>query len=206
MEVDDAEEYTQALGQVASGAWRQIALGERLGVPDALGLTTRDWVEKRLGGYVRLNLPERREAVLELVADGRTQEEAGDIVGVSGPTVSRDLASARRDAENSTNGAAPAETDLADEEPLEQRIARLDADLAARVSDGSLSIDDAETVHAQNEQRVEAWTKRVRDGLTVLVRMVGHPVPDGIRRRLTDNEGDELAAVLDALRPFKETT
>ena len=56
----DAEEYTQALGQVVAGGWRQVALGHRLGVPAALGISTSEWVEERLGGYVRLSLDDRR--------------------------------------------------------------------------------------------------------------------------------------------------
>lgn len=91
MKPDDAEEYTQALGQVVAGGYRQVALGERLGVPRALGLSTRDWVEQRLGGYVRMSLPERREAVAELTAEGMTQREVADVLGVSQKTVDRDL-------------------------------------------------------------------------------------------------------------------
>ena len=70
MDAADAEEYTQALGQVVAGGWRQVALGERLGVPDALGLSTREWVNQRLGGYVSLSLAARQEAVAELVGGG----------------------------------------------------------------------------------------------------------------------------------------
>jgi hypothetical protein len=46
----DAEEYTEALGQHLGASWRQIQLGDRLGVPQALGLSTREWVKQRLGG------------------------------------------------------------------------------------------------------------------------------------------------------------
>lgn len=74
MRVEDAEEYTQALGQIAAGWWRQRALGVKFGVPAALGLSIEEWSE-RLGGYVRLAIPERREAVAELEADGFTQTE-----------------------------------------------------------------------------------------------------------------------------------
>lgn len=91
MKQEDAEEYTQALGQVVAGGWRQVALGERLGVPKALGLSTREWVEQRLGGYVRMGLAERKEAAKELAAEGLKQREIADVLGVSQKTVDRDL-------------------------------------------------------------------------------------------------------------------
>ncbi|HEX5995994.1 MAG TPA: MT-A70 family methyltransferase [Jiangellales bacterium] len=91
MTPEDAEEYTQALGQVVAGGWRQVALGERLGVPKALGLSTRDWVEQRLGGYVRMNIADRKEAVRELASDDLSQREIADILGVDAATVNRDL-------------------------------------------------------------------------------------------------------------------
>jgi hypothetical protein len=91
----DAEEYTQSLGQIVSGSWRQVALAQRLGVPQALGLSVEDWVQQRLGGYIRMSIPERREAVKELISsnDGEkrlTNQEIGEILGVSEPTVRRD--------------------------------------------------------------------------------------------------------------------
>ena len=91
MSAADAEEYTQSLGQVVAGGYRQVALGVRLGVPSALGISTPEWVERRLGGYVRMSIPERREAVSELVAEGMTQREAADVLGVDHATVHRDL-------------------------------------------------------------------------------------------------------------------
>lgn len=91
MNEDDAEEYTQALGQVVAGGWRQVALGERLGVPKALGLSTRDWVEQRLGGYVRMGINERKEAAKELADEGMKQREIAAVLGVSPMTVNRDL-------------------------------------------------------------------------------------------------------------------
>ncbi len=91
----DAEEYTQALGQVMAGGWRQIALGRRLGVPPALGLTVQQWVDDRLGGYVRLSMEERKEAAKELTkpveegGEGLSLREAAAIVGLSKNTVAR---------------------------------------------------------------------------------------------------------------------
>jgi len=89
---EDAQEFTEGLGMIVTGSWRQVALGERLGVPAALGLTTRQWVEERLGGYVRLALPERREAVAELTADGMSQRQVAAVLGVGNGTVARDSA------------------------------------------------------------------------------------------------------------------
>ena len=88
---DDAEEYTQALGQVVAGGYRQVALGERLGVPNALGLSTREWVQHRLGGYVQMSVPDRREAAAELTAEGMSQRQVADVLGVGVATVNRDL-------------------------------------------------------------------------------------------------------------------
>jgi phage N-6-adenine-methyltransferase len=90
MNHDDAEEYTQALGLVVAGGWRQVALGKRLGVPRALGLSTQDWVENRLGGYVRLSITDRREAVRELSEDGMSNRQIAEVIGVSPKTVDRE--------------------------------------------------------------------------------------------------------------------
>ena len=46
-----------------AGSYRQIALAHKLGVPKALNLSLEDWVQTRLGGYVRLSIADRREAV-----------------------------------------------------------------------------------------------------------------------------------------------
>src|SRR4029434_5912993 len=91
MTKDQAEEYTQALGQVVAGGWRQIALGEALGVPKTLGLTTPQWVEKRLGGYVKLSVQERRTAAQELKAEGKSGRAIGRVLGVDHATVLKDL-------------------------------------------------------------------------------------------------------------------
>lgn len=98
MSPEDAEEYTQSLGQIVAGSWRQIAWARRQGVPEALGLTTEQWVKERLGGYVSLAIPERREAVRELLApveeggEGLSTREAASVLGVSKSTVADDAA------------------------------------------------------------------------------------------------------------------
>jgi DNA-binding NarL/FixJ family response regulator len=88
---EDANEYTESLGQVVAGSWRQISLAKRLGVPKALGLTTEQWVNERLGGYVRMSIEDRREAVRNLTANGHSAREIADIVGVSHDTAARDV-------------------------------------------------------------------------------------------------------------------
>lgn len=91
MSRDDAEEFTAALGQIVGGSYRQIALAQRLGVPAALGLSTEQWVKQRLGGYIRLSIPERREIVAELVEEGLTQRAIASVIGVAQNTVYLDL-------------------------------------------------------------------------------------------------------------------
>jgi N6-adenosine-specific RNA methylase IME4 len=92
MNQQDAEEYTQSLGQIVAGSWRQIALAKRLGVPKALGLDTQEWVRQRLGGYIKLGVEERREAAKELAANGESTRAIGSVLGVHHSTVQDDLA------------------------------------------------------------------------------------------------------------------
>jgi N6-adenosine-specific RNA methylase IME4 len=90
---EDAEEYTQALGQVVAGGWRQIALAERLGVPKALKLTTEAWVKQRLGGYVKLSLSERIRAIAEAKAEDKniSNRQIARAVGLAHTTINRAL-------------------------------------------------------------------------------------------------------------------
>ena len=94
MQKEDAEEYTLSLGQIVAGSWRQIALAKRLGVPQALGLSIEEWVNDRLGGYVRRSVGERREIVANATAEGHSAHEIAEFIGVSHDTVSRDVANA----------------------------------------------------------------------------------------------------------------
>jgi hypothetical protein len=91
MKQEDAEEYTQALGQVCAGGYRQVELGVRLGVPKALELTTDEWVQGRLGGYVRMSIEDRQATVVELKAAGLSNRKTADILGVGEATVRRDI-------------------------------------------------------------------------------------------------------------------
>lgn len=91
MKKQDAEEFTQSLGQIVAGSWRQIALAERLGVPKALGLSTKQWVHDRLGGYVQMSVADRREAVRNLTGEGYSARAIAGIVGVSHETAADDV-------------------------------------------------------------------------------------------------------------------
>jgi transposase len=86
---EEAEQYTQSLGQIVAGSWHQVAWAHDQGIPQALGLSTEDWVRERLGGYVRLSLEERREAISELSQNGHSLREIAAIIGVSKDTAAR---------------------------------------------------------------------------------------------------------------------
>jgi hypothetical protein len=54
-------------------------------------MTTEQWVREGLGGYVRLPIEERREALMELAAEGMSQREIASVVGINHTTVGDDL-------------------------------------------------------------------------------------------------------------------
>jgi hypothetical protein len=89
---EDALEFSESFGTIGAGWYRQVAWAESQGIPKALGLTTREWVEKFVGGYVKLALEDRRGAVKELVSEGRSQRQIADVIGVDEATVRRDVA------------------------------------------------------------------------------------------------------------------
>ena len=91
MKPADAEEFTRTLATSVACGWRQIAWGQKIGIPKALGLSTRDWVQ-RLGGYVKLAGKDRFYAELTLKADGLNYKEIGDVIGLSDEAVRVDLA------------------------------------------------------------------------------------------------------------------
>lgn len=73
MNPEDAEEYTEGLGQIVAGAKRQMEEGARLGVPQALGLSPTEWVSTRLGGLPDNNGSAEREQVTESAARNGAQ-------------------------------------------------------------------------------------------------------------------------------------
>lgn len=135
MNRDDAEEFTQSLGQIFAGSWQQIAWGERQGIPEALGLTTRQWVNDRLGGYVRLSIEERREAAKELTEEGMTQRQVADVLGVNQATVSRALdADASVECEDEQVAESPADADASESPPSRPPSAITKPDLGGGLS------------------------------------------------------------------------
>jgi ParB family chromosome partitioning protein len=88
---EDAQEFTEALAQSVGASWRQIALAKRMGVPKALGLSVDQWVTSKLGGYVRMAVEDRRQAVQELKAEGLSNREAAEVLGIDAHTVRRDV-------------------------------------------------------------------------------------------------------------------
>lgn len=154
MNREDAEEYTQSLGQIVGGSWRQIALAKRLGVPQALGLTTEQWVHQRLGGYIKLAIPERREAVKELTASGDSTRDVAEIVGVSHVTVADDVKNLTAPHNHRANYTGEFEW-YTPSEYIE----------AAREVLGSIELDPASSETAQQTVRAVKFFSATDDGL-----------------------------------------
>lgn len=192
MTPEAAEEYTQSLGQIVAGSYRQIVWADTQGIPKALGMSTREWVEERLGGYVRLSIPERREAVAELVEEGMTKQAISDALGVARSTVSSDA--------NANEKAHKVEAQDTESVDSDGRIAALSADLAERVQSGATSLDEAEHVAAERQRRIDKYVREVRDALDIFSRMVGHPVPSELRQALSVDERKLLSSVLGAMK------
>jgi transposase len=53
------------------------------------------WVQERVGGYIRLSVEERREAVKELTDEGMSGDDIAEVLGVGERTVDRDRAKAK---------------------------------------------------------------------------------------------------------------
>jgi len=94
----EAEEFTQNLGQQAVATAKMIDFGMHvLGVPQSLEMDNDEWVQERLGGYVRRDRESLRDAVRELDSmtddDGRpvsrTSQQIGEVIGLSGASVRR---------------------------------------------------------------------------------------------------------------------
>jgi predicted transcriptional regulator len=116
-------------------------------------MTTRDWVEERLGGYVRLSIPERQEAVAELTAEGMTQREVADVLGVSQPTVARDSNESSDDGDQDEGAEADS---YESPEPTPEEVARTQEIVAAAAE------------LAEEERRRRVTTDNLRAAVIVL--------------------------------------
>jgi hypothetical protein len=195
MNAQDAEEYTQSLSLTVAGSWRFIALAKRLGVPKALGLSVDEWVKDKLGGHVKRSIAERREAALELKADGLSNVAIAEVLGVREGTIRNDLASQNceaddendkenNEAENEASQnceAAPAPVDaiaaLAAVPGPEYTRAKSSGgfewytppkylDLVRQVFGGKIDLDPASSELAQETVQATAYFTKDDDGLT----------------------------------------
>lgn len=140
-------------GQVVAGGWRQIALGKRLGVPQALGLTVREWVETRLGGYVRMSIEERKQAVLELAQEGESKKAISEITGVDRGTIRRWLGG---DGESTTPGA---------EEHASLQVVAADPDSGGESTTPAMPVgqEHADAILADIDRRVAKQAETTHD-------------------------------------------
>ena len=188
MKPRDAEEYTQSLGLIVAGSWRQIALAKRMGVPKALGLSVEQWVKDKLGGYVKMDALERKEAALELKANGHSTREIGEVLGVDHATAARDVANAtarsdkhqKNEEEPVAFATEPAPVDamaaLASVEGMPSARAKFSGevewytpreyvDLAREVL-GEIDLDPASSAVAQETVRAANYFTKADDGLS----------------------------------------
>jgi hypothetical protein len=144
---EDAEEFLSAHGRSGEGWWRMTALGIRLGVPEALGIDVVEY-GNRLGGYFKLPIEERREAVAELAAEGMTQKDIAASLGIGQATVSRD-----------SNGSSQASDQ--EQRPVVDPSGSVDIDSATQCERGPTA----------DEQKL---IDRCQRGETVVVSLRGH--------------------------------
>lgn len=82
----------------------------------------------------------------------------------------------------------------------ERRIAALPDDLAVRVRDGGLAVDEAEVIAVQQAERFALWINNVREALALLVPMAGGPLPAEFKAELSEAEHAALTAALKTWR------
>lgn len=123
-----AERGSDALATVLEGAAKvsHFMADDRIGVPQALGLSPEEWVARLMSGTPRLNVPERRRAVGALHDAGYSNREIGRRLEISEPTVRRDLAAL---------GLGPASNDALDKPEAEDLALGLEQKTGAASND-----------------------------------------------------------------------
>jgi len=82
----------------------------------------------------------------------------------------------------------------------ERRLEKLEADIATRVREGGLSIDEAEAIAVQRAEQLAAQVGRIRAALELLTRMSTAPIPEQLQAALEPDENTALQAALAALK------
>ena len=98
----------------------------------------------RLGGYIKLSIADRREAVKELAAEGLSNVAVGEVLGVDETTVRRDAANAERPPgqdrkNNGSTAVASAKAEPADREASEERERQRQIEDDKRVATANLA-------------------------------------------------------------------
>ena len=88
MKRESAEEFTDALGQVFSGAVRLAEVASDIGIPKALGLTPEQWAQRRLAGRLQLEREERQKVVA--ANPTKSSRQLSEALGVSHQTIVND--------------------------------------------------------------------------------------------------------------------
>lgn len=208
MSRDEAEAFTEALAQIHAGGWRLSMQAWRLGVPQALGLNHEQWVQDCLGGYVRLSIPERREAVAELAEEGLSQREIADVLGVGEATVSRDI-NVPNGTDQATDSAHKADINVPNGTEQESNDDQIDAPLLSVVDLETGEV--VQTSDAEHDLATEAaladlplaTAHEIRKGLVGLEkirRFIGRIPPDHMHRMVSEEQ-----ALVDALTDAEET-
>jgi hypothetical protein len=135
-------------------------LAKRLGVPQALGLSLEDWVTTRLGGYVKLSIADRREAVRNLTDEGHSTRDIGGILGVDHSTVVRDGANAPGSAHQPRDHKRPGDRDGANAPG-----GREAHELAERQENGTFLICNALAMFYPHGGDPRLWAERLWDDL-----------------------------------------
>lgn len=190
MDEADAKEYSQSLAQIGEGWLQQVALGVKWQVPQALGMSRREWRDRYFGN-LRVPQVERPDVAVELTAPadeggmGLSRREAADVLGVDESTVREDLGSKKRAGnpasetdtkqepqviepgnEPAAGFPAPSTRELlAQSDQNDWRTPRKFLD-AARMVLGGIDLDPASSVAANQTVQAAVFHTEADDGLT----------------------------------------